>query len=237
MDLAKEISVGSLSPTINWKTLAKQEFSLPSLEKQRHIAEVSIHADATIEQLLGVIDQLAVSEASLFNTVVMSTAAEVRPLGALLRTAPKNGFSAVEASESTGHWVLALSAITKYGYQPEKLKAVKRTREVVAAKLQQGDLVISRSNTLELVGLPAVFEEAREDVSRPDTMMLLQPKKEQLRTRFLELFLRSQTGSATGSELCRWHEREYEEDQCSQRTESTRAYTITRGAAPNGGIH
>lgn len=42
MERAKEISVGSLSPTINWKTLAKEEFVLPPLEEQRRIAKVLI---------------------------------------------------------------------------------------------------------------------------------------------------------------------------------------------------
>ena len=37
MDLAQRISVGSLSPTINWKTLAKQEFALPPLEEQQRM--------------------------------------------------------------------------------------------------------------------------------------------------------------------------------------------------------
>ena len=40
MERAKEISVGSLSPTINWKTLAKEEFALPPLDEQRRIATV-----------------------------------------------------------------------------------------------------------------------------------------------------------------------------------------------------
>jgi type I restriction enzyme S subunit len=38
MERALQISVGSLSPTINWKTLAEQEFTIPSLPEQHHIA-------------------------------------------------------------------------------------------------------------------------------------------------------------------------------------------------------
>jgi type I restriction enzyme S subunit len=34
MDRAVEISVGSLSPTINWKTMAMQEFALPPIDEQ-----------------------------------------------------------------------------------------------------------------------------------------------------------------------------------------------------------
>jgi type I restriction enzyme S subunit len=39
MERAKEISVGSLSPTINWKVLAKEEFALPPLEEQRRLTD------------------------------------------------------------------------------------------------------------------------------------------------------------------------------------------------------
>ena len=40
MNRAVEISVGSLSPTINWKTLKLEEFDLPPLDQQRRIAEI-----------------------------------------------------------------------------------------------------------------------------------------------------------------------------------------------------
>jgi type I restriction enzyme S subunit len=40
MERAKAISVGSLSPTINWTTLAVQEFALPPVEEQRRIADL-----------------------------------------------------------------------------------------------------------------------------------------------------------------------------------------------------
>jgi restriction endonuclease S subunit len=40
MNRAVEISVGSLSPTINWKTLAVQEFALPCLEEQAKLIEL-----------------------------------------------------------------------------------------------------------------------------------------------------------------------------------------------------
>ena len=40
LDAAIKISVGSLSPTINWRDLKELEFELPSLEEQRKLAEV-----------------------------------------------------------------------------------------------------------------------------------------------------------------------------------------------------
>lgn len=48
---AMSISVGSLSPTINWKTLAVQEFALPPRDEQRRIAEILWAADEAVERL------------------------------------------------------------------------------------------------------------------------------------------------------------------------------------------
>ena len=48
MNRAVEVSVGSLSPTINWKTFMLEEFVLPPLERQRRIAEILWEVDDAI---------------------------------------------------------------------------------------------------------------------------------------------------------------------------------------------
>ena len=54
MDRAVKISVGGLSPTINWSDIAKEEFALPPLEEQRRIAEVLLSIEATNTKFLKV---------------------------------------------------------------------------------------------------------------------------------------------------------------------------------------
>ena len=49
MKRAVEISVGSLSPTINWKTLKLEEFDLPPLEQQQRIAELLWALDDSVK--------------------------------------------------------------------------------------------------------------------------------------------------------------------------------------------
>lgn len=49
MSRAVEISVGSLSPTINWKTMAVQEFALPSIDEQRSLINLLVAAENVIE--------------------------------------------------------------------------------------------------------------------------------------------------------------------------------------------
>lgn len=51
MDLAVKISVGSLSPTINWKTIAAQKFGLPPIDEQKKLVEV-LHAISSLEDNL-----------------------------------------------------------------------------------------------------------------------------------------------------------------------------------------
>ena len=51
MERAIEISVGSLSPTINWKTLANEEFFLPSLGEQEQIAALLAAVEKLRESL------------------------------------------------------------------------------------------------------------------------------------------------------------------------------------------
>jgi len=58
MERAIEISVGSLSPTINWKTLRVQEFLLPPIEEQKRIAEILWAADETAEKYLATCQQV-----------------------------------------------------------------------------------------------------------------------------------------------------------------------------------
>ena len=52
------ISVGSLSPTINWKALAKQEFLLPPKDQQAKIAVLLCAADQVIENYIAVLNKL-----------------------------------------------------------------------------------------------------------------------------------------------------------------------------------
>jgi type I restriction enzyme S subunit len=51
MNRAVQISEGSLSPTIKWKTLAAQEFVLPKKEKQKKLVEVFNQFDYLRQQL------------------------------------------------------------------------------------------------------------------------------------------------------------------------------------------
>ena len=65
MERAVRISVGGLSPTINWKDLKEQEFELPSLEEQRVLAEklwAAYRLKESYKRLLTATDEMVKSQ-------------------------------------------------------------------------------------------------------------------------------------------------------------------------------
>ena len=65
LDAAIKISVGSLSPTINWRDLNELEFELPDMDTQRKLAEVLWSINDTMEaykRLISATDELVKSQ-------------------------------------------------------------------------------------------------------------------------------------------------------------------------------
>ena len=195
MNRAVEISVGSLSPTINWTTLKLETFDLPPLDQQRRIAEIlwavdedeqSKHALANAADAL----QTAEIEALLDDL----SAGPCKALDGVLTGSPESGSSAPPSPTETGHYVLSLAALTKAGYLQGNLKPIPPTKAMLDCRLSKGDFLISRSNTQELVGLVGIFDEQREDVSFPDTMMRLPVDETIVSKRFLQIVLQSSRG-------------------------------------------
>ena len=65
MDTAIRISVGGLSPTINWKDLQKQEFELPSIEEQRVLADklwAAYELKEAYKKMIAATDEMVISQ-------------------------------------------------------------------------------------------------------------------------------------------------------------------------------
>ena len=190
-DHAVGTSAGSLSPRTNWTSLASFEFLLPPVREQARLVEALSAAQDSSENMLGLIEATRVAQIAAFEELLRRADAKPVSLGSIMTASPRNGYSPVAAPHETGHWVLALSAISKWGYRPEQFKPVEVGPETLGSRIAKGDLVISRSNTRDLVGLPMVFPEDRSDVSYPDTMMRISVDSKTIGTDYLEMCLRS----------------------------------------------
>lgn len=65
MERALQISVGSLSPTINWTTLAAEEFALPPIEEQQRIVTILGAVENACHRLRRLADAVRNTELSL----------------------------------------------------------------------------------------------------------------------------------------------------------------------------
>ena len=78
MERAKEISVGSLSPTINWRTLASEEFALPPLDEQHRMANLLMRIEATSRALQDAHAALEVTRKAMYRSHFTDTDAAVK---------------------------------------------------------------------------------------------------------------------------------------------------------------
>ncbi len=77
---AIEISVGSLSPTINWRVLAKQEFLLPPKAQQAEIAELLWAMDNVVQKESQIIEELQTYREVKFVDLVNNSDGKTKPL-------------------------------------------------------------------------------------------------------------------------------------------------------------
>jgi type I restriction enzyme S subunit len=113
-------------------------------------------------------------------------------LGSILQKRPQNGFSPVCPTEPTGKWVLGLAALDENGLNLAGAKPAPIDEPLVDKfLLEEGDFLISRSNTLDKVGRVGVFRGGLANCSYPDLMMRFRPNTSLVSPDFLEACLRS----------------------------------------------
>ncbi|MEU9485457.1 hypothetical protein AB0D83_17570 [Streptomyces decoyicus] len=98
------------------------------------------------------------------------------PLSHYLDGPIRNGFSPSESAEWTGTQMLGLGCLTPGGFQPRQLKnAPAGIGPDHVALLKDGDLLMSRANTRDLVGLAGRYRDVGNPCIYPDLMMRLRP--------------------------------------------------------------
>lgn len=130
---------------------------------------------------------------------------DVVQVGDILTQDPKNGYSPKESEPFTGTLMLGLGCLAVNGFNPAQLKnAPADDPRLKAALLNNGDFLISRSNTRELVGLVGIFKEIGIACLYPDLMVRLRfdhtVSSEFMEHAFRHHILRMQiTGGAVGT--------------------------------------
>lgn len=135
---------------------------LPSLDEQRWIVGRIEAVAGRVEEARRLLDANKALATALQRSILNRVFAGLKisgTLGDVLTGKPRNGWSARCDNQESGIPVLTLSAITGFEYQRF---AFKRTSEPTSADahywLEPGDLLITRSNTPQLVGHAALYD-------------------------------------------------------------------------------
>lgn len=162
MDTAIRISVGGLSPTINWKDLQQQEFDLPSLEEQRKLADklwAAYELKEAYKKMIAATDEMVKAQ---FIEMFEGQNYATKPLAQLIsKSFP--GEWGLEDKTGNGIKVIRTTNITNDGTL-DLTETV--TRNISDTKLQKkllkkGDILLERSGGTKdnPVGRVAYFNE------------------------------------------------------------------------------
>lgn len=176
-DKAIEISVGSLSPTINWKVLAKIEFVLPKLEFQDKLVDVLRCVDDASEASLALNEALKTLMHSKFKEMLAeSKGSKKLSVKDLLLDGPKNGFSPKTNGEQRGSRTVSISSIRDGKFVISgNIKYAEVEPEVTAKfDVKSGDIFVVRGNgNRDLCGRAGIAEKDYEDLFYPDLLIRL----------------------------------------------------------------
>lgn len=195
---ARTLSIGSAA--LSKLTLNPPKFLqltmpyFPLLEQRRIVARIEA-LYAKIEEACGLRQQTEV-EVKTFDACFITSALEGIPINGFLEDVllqkPRNGWSARCDNLETGIPVLTLGAVTGFRYRGNEFK---RTSEPVSNQahywLEPGDLLITRSNTPDLVGHAAIYNGFPSPCIYPDLMMRLVIDENRTNKRFVHWCLRS----------------------------------------------
>lgn len=111
-------------------------------------------------------------------------------MGSMLQSGPSNGFSPKPSETQHGVRCLTLSATTKGYFRKGFYKFIDISADTADKYfLKHGDLLIQRANSLEYVGVAAMYDGNDDEYTFPDLMMRMRVSADVISSRYLHLWL------------------------------------------------
>jgi len=163
LDAAIKISVGSLSPTINWRDLKILEFDLPDLETQRKLAAVLWSINDTMEsykKLISATDELVKSQFMEQFGSYLGDETRCATVEQVCTVSDVHYGTSAKASDNGKYVYIRMNNITYEGALD--LSDIKRIdvadSEIENYIVRYGDVLFNRTNSRDLVGKTCVFD-------------------------------------------------------------------------------
>ena len=209
----KDGSSGSAQGGFNATKLGALTIPVPPLAEQQRIVGLLDEAFEGLATAKANAEKNLQNARALFESHLQSVFTHRGPgwvekrLEEVLTVQPQNGWSPPAANHTdSGTQVLTLSSVTGFVFRPDKLKYTSAKTDPKARYwVQNGDLLITRSNTPELVGHVAIASGIERPTVYPDLIMRMNPDPARAVTKFLYYHLRTPalreeiTGRAQGA--------------------------------------
>lgn len=156
MNRAVEISVGSLSPTVNWTTLKNEGFGVPPVRRQAEIARLLNDANAVLVSARDALERWSVLKNRAMDEWCGAAAYDAVELDRLATF--QYGLSLPLESQGT-HPVLRMMNFDEELVVASDLKFITANPDVLEQfALKRGDVLFNRTNSLDLVGKTGIFD-------------------------------------------------------------------------------
>lgn len=192
---------------VDRKAFESFELLLPPLPEQRRIAEILSSVDEAIAATRAVIEQTRKVKQGVLERLLTKGIGhtrfkqteigeipegwEVANLFDVLRAPVRNGYSPVSPTSPTGGWLLSLGSLSEDGLTGEGVKpAPLDDPRISAAKLSHDDVLISRSNTPDRVGMVGIYKGQPLNCFFPDLMICLRFSSDTINADFGAFWLR-----------------------------------------------
>ncbi len=191
MSRAVEISVGSLSPTINWKTLAVQRFVLPPIDEQARL----VHLLQAIERTIEAHQEVGKSSGQLVRSLLADVLGRSWPVVELGSVVQETQYGLSLNAGSDGQYPMLRMMNIEDGLCVENdIKyADLSEKDFEAYRLVDGDVLFNRTNSYELVGRTGVYELEGDHVFA-SYLVRIKTVPDKLEPKFLTLYLNSDFG-------------------------------------------
>ena len=174
LDLSGGANRAAMGATLNKAKLQQIPIPLPPLDEQRRIAAILDHAEGLREKHRQRASSLSHLAEAIFvdmfddPEVALASGSVVR-LGDVADLQGGRNLVADDQDAASEFRVLKISAVTSGKFKPAESKALPAEYRPPADHIvRQGDLLISRANTSELVGAVAYVEDAVSNLVLPD---------------------------------------------------------------------
>jgi type I restriction enzyme, S subunit len=191
----------------DWNSFCCLPILLPPLHEQRRIAEILSCVDEVIAATRAVIEQTRKVKQGVLERLVTKGIDHKRfkhtEIGEIpegwkvlnlfdsLREPVRNGYSPVSPPAPTGSWLLSLGSLSDDGLTGGNLKpAPLDDSRIAAATLLYGDVLISRSNTPDRVGMVGIYKGQPHNCFFPDLMICMRFREDLVNADFGALWLR-----------------------------------------------